>query len=127
MEEIKELLVAEIREEFEQLRDVELGSDVYKSTVDGLAKLVDRQIEIEKMKFEHENEIKRQESDEELKVVQTVIDNRDRMFRNCMAVAGVVVPSIITIWGTVTTLKFEETGTVTTSMGRGFINKLLPR
>ena len=54
-------------------------------------------------------------------------EQRDRMITNAITAAGIVIPSLITIWGTFKTLKFEEQGTVTTIMGRGFINKLLPK
>lgn len=127
MNKIETLLREEIADEFNSLSEMEVGSEAYKATVDGLVKLVDRAIEIEKHHEEvrkekearlDENHFKRQASEDEKK---------DRLIRNSIAVAGIVVPSLITIWGTLKTLKFEEEGTVTTIMGRGFINKLLPK
>ena len=54
-------------------------------------------------------------------------DRKDRRFKNGIALGGIVLPLAVTIWGTLKTLKFEEEGTVTTMMGRGFINKLIPK
>ena len=54
-------------------------------------------------------------------------EKRDRRIKNGITIAGIVIPSIITIWGTIKSLNFEKEGTVTTIMGRGFINKLLPK
>ena len=54
-------------------------------------------------------------------------EKKDRLIRNCISAAGIIIPSLLTIWGTFKTFKFEQEGTVTTIMGRGFINKLLPK
>ena len=54
-------------------------------------------------------------------------EKRDRRIKNGITIAGIVIPSVITIWGTIKSLNFEKEGTVTTIMGRGFINKLLPK
>ena len=124
---IETMLHAEIENEFETLKKLELGTDKYKATVDGITKLVDRAIEIDKMNIEQEEkyEVRRDEND--FKSKQMKEDKRDRFVKNGIAVAGIVIPSAITIWGTLKSLKFEEEGTVTTIMGRGFINKLLPK
>ena len=45
---IQTLLYDEIEEEFEKLRKIDYGSEQYKVTVDGLTKLMDRAIEMEK-------------------------------------------------------------------------------
>ena len=44
--EIRELLNDEIRDEIERLGELEIGSEPYKATVDGVTKLFDRAIEI---------------------------------------------------------------------------------
>ena len=54
-------------------------------------------------------------------------EKKDRWIKNGLAAAGIIIPTLVTIWGTVKSIKFEETGTITTIMGRGFINKLLPK
>ena len=61
------------------------------------------------------------------RVQQAEDERKDRKLKNGISVAGIVIPIVVTIWGTLKTLKFEETGTVTTIMGRGFIQKLLPK
>lgn len=148
MNSIKEALHNEIETEFESLESLELGSDEYKIAVDGVTKLVDRAIEIEKLEKEAEqksknhelevykatdtgkieyHKIKLSEDDLELKRQQTKDNKNDQLLRNSIAIAGIIIPSVITIWGTLKTLKFEETGTVTTIMGRGFVNKLIPK
>lgn len=46
---IRTLLNEEIKNEFNDLKKMELGSETYKTTVDGLTKLVDRAIELERI------------------------------------------------------------------------------
>ena len=127
MESIRELLDEEIQVEFEKLSELEVGSESYKATVDGLAKLVDRAVEIDKTEMENATKIEAQNIENDLKALQIKEDNRDRWVRNGIAIAGIIVPSVLTVWGTLKSFKFEETGTVTTILGRGFINKLLPK
>ena len=124
---IEALLHDEIETEFEALRSVELGSDKYKTTVDGLTKLMDRAIEISKFDTERSYKAKVQENEELLKKQQLKDERKDRLVKNLIGVGGVVLPLIVTIWGTKVSLKFEEEGTFTTIMGRGFVNKLLPK
>lgn len=124
---IETLLHEEIESEFECLDSLEVGTEQYKVTVDGIAKLVDRAIEIDKLNLEAEEKAKNREKDSEFKQQQMEEEKKDRLIRNCISAAGVVIPSLLTIWGTVKTFKFEEEGTITSSIGRGFINKLLPK
>ena len=127
MESIRELLDEEIQVEFEKLSKLEVGSESYKATVDGLTKLVDRAVEIDKTEMENTTKIEAQNIENDFKALQIKEDNRDRWVRNGIAIAGIIVPSVLTVWGTLKSFKFEETGTVTTILGRGFINKLLPK
>ena len=46
METIEKLLKSELEEELEALGEAELGSDDYKVAVEGITKLMDRQIEM---------------------------------------------------------------------------------
>lgn len=128
------LLQDEIVDEFNKLGGIEAGTDEYKTTVDGLTKLIDRAIEIEKIDIDNKDKIaKRAEAkvmaniEQEFRRKQLNDEQMDRIVRNCIAVAGIVIPSVITIWGTIRSFEFEKEGTITTMMGRGFINKLLPK
>ncbi len=124
---IQTLLYDEIEEEFEKLRKIEYGSEQYKVTVDGLTKLMDRAIEMEKFDSDCEDRAKTRENEQLEKAQQLADDKKDRLIKNIISGAGVVLPLLVTIWGTKVSLKFEEEGTFTTIMGRGFINKLLPK
>lgn len=125
--EIKTILLEEIEDELNDLAGLDLGSDEYKAGVDGVAKLMDRAIEMEKIERESKDKVDERENENQYRKNQDKLETRDRLIKNCIAVAGIVIPTVVTIWGTNKSLKFEEDGTITTIMGRGFINKLLPK
>ena len=117
----------EIQDELQNLGQMELGSDQYQKTVEGISKLMDRSIEMKKFDAEMTNKETCQANDLELRVQQLEAEKKDNKIRNGITIAGIVIPTAVTIWGTLKSFKFEESGTVTTIMGRGFINKLLPK
>ena len=135
---IETLLYEEIDAEFDKLSKLEPGTEQHKAAADTLAKLMDRAIEMDRVESENEDKrdareaelaLKQQQFERELglKEQQLVDEKKDRWWKNIIGAAGVVLPLIVTIWGTKTSLKFEEEGTVTTPIGRGFIQKLLPK
>lgn len=127
MTNIETLLHEEIQDGFDALSRMERGTEIHKTTVDEVAKLFDKAIEIEKLEIEAKDKAKAREIEASLKRAQMEEDRKDRRVKNGIAVGGIVLPLAVTIWGTFKTLKFEEEGTVTTMMGRGFINKLIPK
>lgn len=127
MTNIETLLHEEIQDGFDALSKMERGTDKHKTTVDELAKLFDKAIEIEKIEVEAKERNMAREIEANLKKQQMEEDRKDRRVKNGIAIGGIVLPLTVTIWGTFKTLKFEETGTITTMMGRGFINKLIPK
>lgn len=124
---IEALLKREIEDEFEVFENMTLGTEDYKMTIDGLTKLLDRHIELKKVDYDHEEKAKNREYDNQLKVKQMEEDRKDRWIKNGIAIASFVIPSLITIWGTKKSFEFEKTGTITTIMGRGFLNKLISK
>ena len=127
MTNIETLLHEEIQDGFDALSRMERGTEIHKTTVDEVAKLFDKAIEIEKIEIEAKDKAKAREIEASLKRAQMEEDRKDRRAKNGIAIGGILLPLAVTIWGTFKTLKFEEEGTVTTIMGRGFINKLIPK
>lgn len=121
---IEKLLNDEIQEEFEQLKGMDLGSEDYKNTVDGLTKLMDRAIEMKKSDIDSDRQAKAQAIEHNLKLQQMKSERRDRIVKNCLTTAGLLLPAALTVWGTMKTFEFEEEGTVTTVIGRKFIQNL---
>lgn len=145
----------EITKEIEKLSEMGVGTDEYHKTVSGLNVLLSRYVDLKKADNEacHQLKLERQSKSDydlkkeeiELKKRQLDLDERihdcennakekqaaeelkDRLIKNCLTAASIVLPCLITVWGTVKSFEFEKTGTITTMMGRGFINKLLPK
>ena len=117
----------------EKVKNRELDNDLKLKQLEKDNELKLAQIEKENAlklaQIEKDNELKMKqiEKEEKFKQEQLEEDKKDRLWKNGIAIAGIIIPSLITIWGTIKSLKFEEEGTVTTIMGRGFINKLLPK
>lgn len=107
---IQELKECETQEQFEEVW----------RTLDEMLK---RSIEAS----EYDLKLKQMEFEKELKLQQMDEERKDRWIRNSLTAAGILIPSLITIWGTCKSLKFEETGTITTMAGRSFINRLFPK
>ena len=124
---VETMLHDEILNEFEELKKLEVGSDGYWAAVDGISKLLDRAIEYDKLDAECNERSLNRGFEEDYKLQLAEDEKRDRRIKNGITIAGIVIPSLITIWGTIKSLNFEKEGTVTTIMGRGFINKLLPK
>lgn len=121
------LLHEEIESEFNELKKLEAGSEKYKLAVDGLTKLVDRAIEIDKLNDSAKDRREARDADMEIKQQQLYEDVKDRKVRNGIAIAGIIIPTAVTIWGTLKSLKFEETGTITTNAGRNFISRIFKK
>ena len=128
--EIKDKLNEEISSELERLSSMEIGTDQYKNAVESISKLIDKQNEIDKVDLERAKqelseyvETKKFEKQKEL----DEFNKKDQLIKNVISIGAIIIPVFVTVWGTYKTLKFEETGTVTTIMGRGFINKLIPK
>lgn len=124
---VKALLNDEIKDEIEQLRKVELGSDQHKIAADALAKLLDKSIEMDKLDLEYQDRFEAREAENELKQKEIEDEKKDRKVKNILTGVSVIGGFALTVWGTCKSIKFEETGSFTTIMGRGFIQKLLPK
>lgn len=127
MNNLAKLLSDEIQSELEKLKDLEVGTDEYKVTVEGIAKLTTQLNEMEKLHADIADKKETRFNENNTKAIQISEEKLDRRIKNGISIAGILIPVGVTIWGTLKTLQFEKEGTVTTIMGRGFINKLLPR
>lgn len=124
---IENLLNDEIQDEFAELSKMELGTETYKTTIDGVTKLVDKVIEMSKINDDREERRKKQEAEDALKAEEMKMERRDRRIKHGLTVLGVVVPAGITVWGTLVMLQYEKEGIVSSTIGRGFVSKLLPK
>lgn len=121
---IEELLKKEICEDLENLSNTEFGSDEYKVGIDSVTKLIDREVELRKIEVDRLEKIESRKADEEYKAKQIKENRIDKIIGYVVNVAGIVIPVVVTIWGTKVSLKFEEEGTITTTAGRNFFSRM---
>lgn len=116
MANIETLLHEEIADRFKELHEMKGGTPEFEKTVDGVAKLMDRAIEAERLENETQDKAETQKE-----------EKKDRLIRNIIAAASVIIPTLVTVWGTKKSFEFEKEGTITTIMGRGFLQRLFPK
>lgn len=111
---VKDVLINEFIEEVEKLKDMEVGSDQHKTTLDGITKLADRLIEIEKFETECEEKTKQKED-----------DKRDRYFKYGISIGTTVLSTVVYGLAFIASTNFERFGSFTTKGGQGSIKELL--
>lgn len=125
---IKTQLEDEIRDEFETLRKIEVGSDTYRATVEGLTKLIDRKIEMDKVEVDARERVIKRNDDNEFKEMQLADDRKDRTIKNGLTLATLVITTGTTIWGILKSLKieFKDNEMITSTVGKELMKKVIP-
>ena len=127
MSEVKRLIEEEVVNEIGELSRMDLGSVEYRTTVDGITKLMEQVNEAEKLKLDAQEKEATRLQDAEIKLEQIKQEKKGRIAQVLTTVAGIVIPVAVTVWGTITTLKFEEEGTITTTSGKSFAKNLFSK
>lgn len=128
MSDVKDLLKKEIEEEINSLEDIPYGSPEYKTAAEITVKFLDKYNEMIRIEQDYLDKKESREQEKDLKIIEMETDKKDRIVKNLLTGVSVVVGGIvIPIWGTIKTLKFEETGTVTSMAGRAFIGSLFKK
>ena len=122
---VKNLLDDEIRNELENLGKEAIGSDNYKANLDGVTKLLDRKIEIEKLEMEHLDRSDSIVNESILKRAQLKEEKKDRMIKNGITIGTFVGSAALYVLAFVASTNFEREGTFTTEGGRGALRNLL--
>ena len=122
---VKNLLDNEIRNELENLGKETIGSDNYKANLDGVTKLLDRQIEIEKLENERLDRMESRETELVLKQQQLAEEKKDRRIMNSITVGTFACSAALYAMAFIASTNFEREGTFTTEGGRGALRNLL--
>lgn len=124
----KNLLYEELEKELKELSRMQIGTEQYKVAVDGITKLTDRIIEIDKL--DSEKDVKELENiarmeEQELKREQLKSEKRDRIVKNVITVGGAVLSVAVYALAFIASTNFEREGTFTTEGGKNSIRQLL--
>ena len=122
---VKSMLDDEIRNELENLGREAIGSEEYKANLDGVTKLLDRQIEIEKLENERLDRMESRETEFVLKQQQLAEEKKDRRIKNSITVGTFACSAALYAMAFIASTNFEREGTFTTEGGRGALRNLL--
>ena len=107
-------LHVEIEDRLDDISRLDPTTKEYTAAVDSMTKLMDRAIEIEKLEASESHNEKQMKEEHDSRLVKNGID-----------IGLGLLPIAVGIWGTKVCLKFEETGTITTTVGRKILDKVL--
>lgn len=125
---IKNILRDELEKELKELSRMQIGTEQYKITVDGITRLSDKIIELEKLESENavkdfENVVRTEE--QELKREQLKSEKRDRVVKNVITVGTAVLSVAVYALAFIASTNFEREGSFTTEGGKNSIRQLL--
>lgn len=103
----------EIEDRLDRASDMDPTSKEYEAVVNSVTKLMDRAIEIEKL-----------ESSESQNEKQMKEERKARLIKNLIDIGAIILPLGVTLWGVKASLCFEYENTITTTVGRKFMDKL---
>lgn len=122
---IKTLSEKEVEKCFEELSGLQPGTEEHKAVLEEVTKLMDRNIEMDKLDLERTERIDFKEYEIELKERQMKEDKTNRWTRDITNWANLGIGAAMFIWGTVVSINFEREGTFTTTAGRKNVQKVL--
>ena len=121
-------LTQEVEHQLEDISKMELGSETYKMTVDGVTNLTGKIIELQKVEAEMkkaEYEYREALFNQEMELKKHETEQRDRWIKNGLTFAGIIVPLGFAAWANVYNWNKEVNDTMTNSGGKRAMDFLL--
>ena len=124
---VKKELTELIENQISVLEGLKPGTDEYISASETLAKLLDQLNKIQSTENEYWEKQQSRAEELDLKQKQYKSERTDRIVKNGLTVFSIGSGIVLAVWGTLVTLNFEKTGSVTTMAGRKFFDYLIPK
>ena len=124
---VEKLLDEVIEQELKDLKEIELGTESYSNTVEGVTKLIDRKKDLVSVELEYQEKVNHRENENYFRMKEIENESKDRKINYVMVGLGILIPASITIWGAKSSWRFEEHGTITSNAGREFMKRLFLR
>ena len=118
------LLNEEVECQIEEVHKISLGTDESKIAIDGVTKLADRSIELEKLRIQEEDLAEKRNMDYELRSEQIKKEHLRGMIDIGTKVLIGLGGLALSVWGTIYTTNFERDDNYTTSASRGWVSSL---
>lgn len=122
---IKTTLTEEFNDQMKDLHKMEVGTEQYSTAVNGVTKLADKIIDLEKIEIEREERIKDRDTEIELKSQQMEIDKRDKRNQNLVNVVKIAVPTVAGFAMGIISMKWEKLETITSTAGRQALKDII--
>lgn len=116
MKKIKETLWADYESVSDKIKVTDIDNARYESLLEERDK-----IRNELIKFEQST------IDMELKKTQIEAENKRDKIRNMITIGTFVVSTALSLYGISKTFKFDQDATVTSTLGRGILNSVIPK
>lgn len=116
MNKIKETLWADYKKVSEKLGVITANDERYELLLEERDK-----IRNELIKFEQAT------MDTNLKQCQIEAENKREKIRNQITIGTFTVSTLVSVWAIAKTFKFDEAGTVTSTLGRNILNGVIPK
>lgn len=120
MKKLIEQHAEELKSQVDELGSMTAGTDEYAETVKAISTLTKDIVDLEKIEVERER-IRQERLD---KVAAQETENRDRKWKNCIAIAGVVLPVCAAIWANVYNWGKQQHDIMESTGGKEAINFL---
>ena len=124
---VEKLLDEVIEQELKDLKEIELGTESYSNTVEGVTKLIDRKKDLASVELDYQEKVNHRENENYFRMKEIENESKDRKINYVMVGLGILIPASITIWGAKSSWRFEEHGTITSNAGREFMKRLFLR
>ena len=121
---VNRILDEEIVSELENLARVQIGSEEYIANVDGVVKLLDRKINLEKTEAERTDRIECRDAEMDLKLKQMKEDKNDRYLKHGITIVTTGGLAWLYWKAFKASMKFEETGTIASDGGKDALKKV---
>ena len=121
---IETLIDEEIRKETELLEKMQPGTEEYNSLINGITRLLDKSIELKKVKTNSDLEEMKVNEDVRLREKELDQTAKDQKIKNSLTAASFIGSVGVLVWGALKSWQFEKEGTVTSSFGKSFMNSI---
>ena len=116
MKETRELLMNDYGKVNDLLTVAQPGSDEYERLLNERDDIRNELVKLDSISIEAE-----------CKTAEIEAEDRREKIRNGITIGTFAITSVISIWAVLKTFRFDETGTVTSTLGRGILNNILPK
>lgn len=117
------LLETELQSKIEELGRTKVGTEEHEAVLNEIKTLTSSLKELKQVSIDEEDK----RMNYELKSEQVSDEKKDRKIKNGIAIASLAVTTVTSLGLAYWTFRFDEKGSITSTLGRTILNKFIPR